>query len=191
MSIAFRVIFLAFLAGCASTPVSRHYVLSADAKENHRITPDKRRIEIVSVRIPETVDRPQLVLTKSANEVSFNEFHRWAAPLRYEVPRVVSRNLSRILDNPTVWLRDDFPGTKPDLRIQVNIERLDAVPGDALRMHAVWMIRPADGGTPKVGNSTVSVSLQETSYDAVAVATGQVLLAISIDLARDIKKLPE
>ena len=178
------------VSACATTPASRHYTLAANAQESHRIAADKRRIEIVSVRIPEALDRPQVVLTQSANEVSFSEFHRWAAPLRAEVPRVVARNLSRILDTSTLWLREDFAGTQPDLRLQVTIERLEAMPGEAMRLQALWMIRPAEGGAPQIGRSTVSAPLNDGTYAAAVVAIGQALLHLSQDLAKAIQATP-
>jgi uncharacterized lipoprotein YmbA len=181
------------VAGCASTPVARHYTLSAEAKASHRIAMDPRKIEIVAVRIPETWDRPQIVLTQSPGEVSLSEFHRWAAPLRTEIPRIVAQDLARILDASTLWLRRDFAGVQPDLRVQIAIEQIDAVPGEALRLQAAWLIRAArgaDDGKVQSGRTSVSIPLSEESHAAVVAATSHALLALSIDLARDIRALP-
>lgn len=116
------------LAACGTTPPSRLYTLGAESVASDRVVTaaESRRIELASVRIPELWDRPQIVFTHSANEIGISEFHRWAAPLRAEVPRAVARDLRRLLDNPNVWLRDDFAGAKPELRVQVTIERIEA-----------------------------------------------------------------
>lgn len=188
MKIAISVLALAtvLLAACGTTPASRLYRVSASADESHRLATDRRRIEIVAVRIPALWDRPQMVLSKSGNEVSLNEFHRWADPLRSEVPRVVARNLSSILDNPTIWLREDFSGGKPDLRVQVAIQRMEAVAGEGLRLESTWMIRAADGSKSRTGRSTISEPLADGSYDAIAAATNRALLALSRDVAKDL-----
>jgi uncharacterized lipoprotein YmbA len=178
------------VAGCASTPPARHYTLSAEANDSHRLATSQRKIEIVSVRIPEVWDRPQIVVTKSSSEVSLNEYHRWAAPLRTEVPRVVTRNLARILDTQTVWLRRDFVGAQPDLRVQVSIEHIDAVPGEALQLQAAWLIRAETGASNRSGRTAIVEPLTDSSYDAVVAATGRALLAMSIALAKDIQAMP-
>lgn len=193
MKIVFRALMLAtiLVAGCGTTPSSRLYTLGADAGESDRVAVDKRRIEITAVRIPELWDRPQLVLTKSANEVSVSEFHRWAAPLRAEIPRIVARNLSRILDNPTIWLREDFAGARPDLRAQVMIERIEATAGESVQLDATWVIRAAEGEVSKVGRTAIVERPADASHEAVVSATRRALLALSTALARDITAVPK
>ena len=181
----------AFVSGCGTTPSPRLYALGADASESDRVAAERRRIEIVSVRIPELWDRPQMVLTKSANEVSVSEFHRWAAPLRAEIPRVVVRNLSRILDSPTIWLREDFAGTRPDLRAQVTIERIEATAGESVRLDATWVIRAAEGSdATQIGRTAIVERPVDGSHDAVVSATRRALLNLSISLAKDLAAMP-
>lgn len=193
MKIVFRALMLAtiLVAGCGTTPSSRLYTLGADAAEGDRIAAEKRRIEITAVRIPDLWDRPQLVLTKSANEVSVSEFHRWAAPLRAEIPRVVARNLSRILDNPTIWLREDFAGAKPELRVHVMIERIEAVAGEGVQLDAAWAIRLAGGDTAKVGRAAIAEPTAGNDHEAVVTALRRALSRMSAALAKDIAAVPK
>lgn len=180
-----------FLAGCGSTPPSTLYVLEAPAAAAGRTAKEGRRIEVVSVRIPDLWDRPQIVLSRPGGQVDFNEFNRWAVPLKSDVPRVVTRNLVGLLGTTTVWLREDFPGAKPDLRVQVSIEQIEAVAGQQLRLEASWVIRgPEASSTIKVGRASLSESLADASYAAVVSATSRSLLALSEQVARDIQALP-
>lgn len=175
------------LTACGTTPTAKLYRLSAGADESHRVVADRRRIEVTAVRIPALWDRPQIVLSKSANEVTLSEFHRWAEPLKSDVPRIVVRNLSRLLDNPTIWLREDFSGGKPELRVVVTIQQLDAVAGERLRLEAVWIIRAANGGASRVGSSTINEPLADGSHDAIVTATSRALLALSREVAKDLQ----
>jgi uncharacterized lipoprotein YmbA len=84
--------------------------------------------------------------------------------------------------------RRDFAGMQPDLRVQVVIEHLDAVPGEALKLQASWLIRP-EHGVIKSGRATLSEPLVASSHEAVVAATGRVLLALSIDIAKDIQTI--
>ena len=194
MRVALRGLMLAtvFVAACGTTPASRLYTLGADASESDRVAQETRRIEIVAVRIPDLWDRPQLVLTKSANEVNFSEFHRWASPLKAEIPRVVVRNLSRVLDDPTIWLREDFAGARPDMRVQVTIDRMEASAGDSVQLDAAWAIRAAEGDfVARVGRVSIVEKTADASHDAVVSATRRALLALSVAVAKDIAAVPK
>ncbi len=181
-----------FVTACGTTPPSRLYTLGADASEGDRIAMEHRRIEITSVRIPELWDRPQMVLAKSASEVDMSEFNRWAAPLKTEIPRVVVRNLVRILGDQAIWLREDFPGTMSDLRAQVTIERIEAVAGENLYLDAAWVIRgPSEKDATYLGHTAITEPLAGDGYDSVVAATRRALLSMSIRLAKDIAAMPK
>ena len=188
---------LAFVAvivtACGTTPPARLYTLGAEAVAVDRMVTnaESRRIELVSVRIPELWERPQIVLTKSASEVGISEFHRWAAPLKAEVPRVVARDLRRLLDTPEIWLRDDFAGAKPDLRVQVTIERIEAFAGEGVQIDAAWAIRPVAGETVKVGRTTITEPMAGSGYDAVVNPLRRALSRMTGALAKDISAMPD
>ena len=188
---------LAFVAvivtACGTTPPAKLYTLAAEADAVDSIVKNaqSRRIELVSVRIPELWERPQIVLTKSASEVGISEFHRWAAPLKAEVPRVVARDLRRLLDTPDIWLRDDLAGVKPDLRVQVTIERIEAIAGERVQVDAVWAIRPVATETVKVGRTTITEPMTGSGYDAVINPLRRALSRMTGALARDILVVSE
>jgi uncharacterized lipoprotein YmbA len=180
-----------FLAGCGSTPPSTLYVIEAQAPANVRTVTEGRRVEVVAVRIPDLWDRPQIVLSKPGGQVDFNEFNRWAVPLKSEVPRVVTRNLVSLLGSSTVWLREDFPGALPDVRVQVSIEQIEAVAGKDVRMEASWVVRGTQASAAiKVGRTSLREPLADASYGAVVSATNRTLLALSEQVARDIQAMP-
>ena len=181
------------VTACGTTPPARLYTLGAEAVAVDRMVTnaESRRIELVSVRIPELWERPQIVLTKSASEVGISEFHRWAAPLKAEVPRVVARDLRRLLDTPDIWLRDDLAGVKPDLRVQVTIERIEAIAGERVQVDAVWAIRPVATETVKVGRTTITEPMAGSGYDAVINPLRRALSRMTGALARDILVVSE
>ena len=181
------------VTACGTTPPARLYTLGAEAVAVDRMVKnaESRRIELVSVRIPELWERPQIVLTKSASEVGISEFHRWAAPLKAEVPRAVARDLRRLLDTPEIWLRDDFAGAKPDLRVQVTIERIEAFAGEGVQIDAAWAIRPVASETVKVGRTTITEPMAGSGYDAVVNPLRRALSRMTGALAKDISAMPD
>lgn len=193
MKPVFPVLLLAsvLLTGCFATQHSRNYTLSAEANESHRLVADSRRIEVIGVRIPEVWDRAQIVMTKSAREVQLSEFHRWAAPLKADLPQVVVQNLVRILDNPKIWLRADFVGPRPDLRVQIAIERMDARIGEDFRLDATWVIVPPGGASDRnIGRATFTEPVSGNTHEAIVASMSKALLALSQAVAKDIAAVP-
>lgn len=181
------------LSACGSSPTSSLYTLEVQARDAVRTpgAPASPRIEVVSVRIPDLWDRPQMVTARPGGQVDFNEFHRWAVPLKSEVPRIFTRNLARLAGVQSVWLRDDFPGGKPDYRVFVSIDQIEAVAGQHLLMEATWAVRGAEAGAQlKIGRATLKEPVPDGSYAAIAAAASRTMLALSESVARDIESIP-
>src|SRR5258708_4384373 len=94
---------LALVGGCASSPQASFYTLSPERPQDHADTGAPAgapaAITISSVTIPDIVDRPQLVLRVAANQVSLDEFARWADSLKSQIRQVIAADLAL-----------DFPG---------------------------------------------------------------------------------
>lgn len=81
----------------------------------------KLSIQIMPISIDETVDRPQIVITNSEHEVQYLEQQRWAQPLKYEIGRVISEQLSAQLSNGMV---SAYPHQLSDSDIQISLQVL-------------------------------------------------------------------
>ncbi len=93
---------ITFAAGCASTPASRFYTLSAAS--GPAAPSSNLSIAVGPVTVPAVVDRPQIVVNVGPNQVRVEEFNRWAAPLQNNIARVVADNLVQMLGTPLVTL---------------------------------------------------------------------------------------
>src|SRR6202795_4852556 len=103
---AFAAILLCLIAlagGCSSAP-SHFYTLSATAKPADPPVATTANLSVVvgPVSIPSIVDQPQIVVSMSPNQVSLDEFNRWASPLQNNISRVVAQNLVTMLGTPRV-----------------------------------------------------------------------------------------
>ena len=88
-------------AGCSSPP-AKFYTLSADAPPASMTS--KLTIVVGPVAVPSVIDRPQIVVTSGANQVSVDEYSRWASPVQDNIARVVAENLVALLGTPRVTL---------------------------------------------------------------------------------------
>ena len=83
-------------------------------------TADAIAIYVGPVAVPESVDRAQMVIQGSANQVELSEEHRWAEPLKTAIPRVVAEHLMRELGTPRVMA--SRVGTSLDMDYRVALE---------------------------------------------------------------------
>ena len=168
-------------AGCASSPPSRFYTLSAVA--GPPATSSDLAVTVGPVSVPATVDRPQIVVTVSANEVRLDETARWASPLEDNIARVVAENLVAMLGTPRVTLSSQTPSGSADYRATIDVQRFDSVPGQAATLDAVWIVSRPKGGKSQTGRTTVREAVSESGYDALAAAHSRALARLSQDIA--------
>ena len=112
----------ALAAGCASSP-SRFYTLSATATPS--AASSKLSVAVGPVSVPAAVDRPQIVVSTSANQVTLDDFNRWASPLQDNLARVVAENLVALLGTPRVTLFPQALNANVDYRVQIEIRNFE------------------------------------------------------------------
>jgi uncharacterized lipoprotein YmbA len=173
-------------AGCA-TPASRFYTLSTTPAPAG--TPVAYSVAVGPVTIPSVIDRPQIVVSTSANQVQLDEFNRWASPLQSNIARVVADNLASILGTARVSLFPQTMSASADYRVAVQVQRFDTAPGDAASLEALWTVTRAKDGTAQTGRTSVRESSPSGGYDGVAAAHSRALARLSRDIADAIQAL--
>jgi len=176
------------LAGCSRSPRVTFYTLepAAQVESAAAVTPVPA-VAVGPVTLPEVVDRPQLVLRVAAHRVEILETHRWAEPLKSEIPRLIAENLGRLLGTSRVSSYLQHAGIDADYRVLVDIQRFESSPGEAVTVEAVWSLRRVAGGAPKTGRTLVREPVDAVGYDPLVAAYGRALLAVSRDLASAIR----
>ncbi|HEY5512574.1 MAG TPA: PqiC family protein [Geomonas sp.] len=174
-------------AGCSRSPRVTFYTLEPGARIEAAAASAVPAVAVGPVTLPEVVDRPQLVVRVAANRVEILETHRWAEPLKSEIPRLVAENLGRLLGSSRVSTYAQHSGAGADYRVLLDIQRFEASPGQAVTIEAVWTLRRAAGGAPKTGRSLVREPAGGPGYDPLVAAYGRALLAVSGDLAQAIR----
>jgi uncharacterized lipoprotein YmbA len=176
------------LAGCASTP-SRFYTLDATAHPGG--TPLAHHMVTVGpVTIPASVDQPQFVTQAGPNQVSVDEFNRWASPLNDNIARVVAQNLSSLLVTPDV-ATGPLANFVPDYIVAIDVQRFESMRGQGTRLEAVWTVRRTVGGTTRSGRTSASETVTNDSFDALAAAHSRAIAMLSGDIASAIRSEDE
>jgi len=174
--------------GCSRSPRVTYYTLEPGAGVEAPVSDlTVPSVAVGPVTIPELVDRPQLVVRVAANRVAILEAHRWAEPLKSEIPRLVAQHLGRLLGSNRVSSYRQHAGGRADYRVLIDIVRLESEPGEAVTVEADWAIRREAGGTVKAGHSLVREKVVGAGYDALVAGCSRALAGVSAELAGAIR----
>jgi len=177
-------------AGCASPP-SHFYTLNAGAAPAATADAAASGLVVIvgPVSIPAVVDLPQIVVSTGPNQVSVDEFNRWASPLQSNISHVVADNLVALLGTPRVMLYQQAQNTEGDYRVSIDVQTFESAPGDAATLSALWVVRRVKDGKTQIGRTTVREATPEKSYQALAAAHSRALSRLSEDIANAIRML--
>ena len=176
---------VALAAACASSPPSRFYTLSSHGVRRRSAGAATSKLSVVvgPVSMPAVVDLPQIVVSTGPNQVTIDEYNRWASPLPNNISRVVAENLVDLLGTPRVSLFQQSLNADADYRVAIEVQTFESAPGDAATLNAVWLVRRARDGKSETGRTTVREPTAEKSYDALAAAHSRALSRMSQDIA--------
>jgi uncharacterized lipoprotein YmbA len=185
---AFLLLASALAAACGSSPKTSYYTLDADtlppvaAGANYSIV-------VGPVTLPETVDRPQLVVRASPNRVDIMDAHRWAEPLKAEIPRVIAANLARELGTARAAGYQQYTLANPDFTVLLDVQRFESALGESVTIEALWTIRRAGGSETRSGRSVVREPARDPGYDALVAAHSRALARVSVEIAEAVRGL--
>ena len=189
---------LAALFGCAGSPSISYYTLDNVPTQTPART-STPSIVVLPAEVPETLDRPQLVVLTGDHRVEVSERHRWAAPLRREIPRLVADELGQRLTSAGIVALPYVPDAPlPDYRLTLTIARLDAIPGHGVRLDAHWRLQSRDG-TLRRGHSAFDEPLiagagngsgdeRDARYAALVAAQARALRRLAGDIAQAVPR---
>ena len=176
------------IAACSSSKVSFYTLSATTGAEEVKPVGSPSGVNIGPVSLPEIVDRTQLVVQqKSSNQVDILEFHRWAEPLKSQIPRLMADNVGLLLGTGRVSSYPQSVGSDADIRVPVDIQRFEA-DGEMVKIDAFWTLRRGFGEVAKTGRSSASEKIEGKGYDALASAYSRALFTISIDIANALRE---
>ena len=142
------------------------------------------------VRVPELVDRPQMIVSTGDAQVVPLEQQRWAEPLRAQIARVVALDLARVLPSARVSANESvLDGIDPakGYRVSLDVQRFETRPGDAAAIEMAWTVRRAnvvaDIDVVASGRERVREPATEPGYDGVVRAHNRALASVGRTIA--------
>jgi uncharacterized lipoprotein YmbA len=181
----------ALAAGCSSTPPSSFYTLShaAAPAAGSAVPSSPLSVVVGPVSIPAIVDQPQMVVSTGANQISIDEFHRWASPLASDISRVVAENLVAMLGTPRVSQFQQALNAPADYRVAIEVQTFVSEPGEAATLNAVWIVRRTKDGKTETGRTALREPASDKGYDSLVAAHSRALARMSQDIADALRAL--
>lgn len=174
------------LTGCRSQTAS-FYVLSPLS-----ISPVKTCGVIIGVgpvTIPRYLEQPQIVTRISRNQVSLNEFDRWAEPLNTNIMNVLANDLKTQLKTQVVvypWSASE----KTNYEVKVTITQFDTTPNNKSVLSANWDITNMNTKSTRHYEATyITASPYDKLFNNVVIVMNANLNELSRRIAYDIKKM--
>jgi len=188
-----------FLSGCISlpngqiSPTPRFYMLSAmeDAQVSKKINIIPAVIIGVGpVKIPEYLDRPQMVTRDKEGVLKFDEFDRWGESLDIGLARVIREDLTVELPGAKLTLYPWNPLTTVKYQVNVEVVQLDSeLDGD---MHIVMQWTVIDMQSSKaviIKRSEFRSPIVPPNYSGLAKTLGVDCSSLSRQIAQALASL--
>ncbi len=148
-------------------------------------------LEVMPVRLPETLQKPQLVVEIGPGALSLMETHRWGNGLDQDLQRVLVENLALLTGSNSVVAYPYGERVKATQRLEVNVHRLDGRPGGTLTLQATWMVAPPQGGQALLlRRTTLQRPVQGPDAQALVDAHNLIIEDLSREIATGLRTLP-
>jgi uncharacterized lipoprotein YmbA len=146
-------------------------------------------ILLAHVAIPAEVDRMQLLVHQDSTRLKVYETERWAVSLRDQIPAILIGDLRERLPGAAITGDRLLTGQAP-LRLNVDVEELEAVAGKEAIVRVRWEVSSADRSTSQVGERISRQPLSGADIDDVVLAWSRALAEVSSAIATSIRCCP-
>jgi len=163
---------VALAAGCASAPSVRLYVVTPLAGPAPATRAPGPAVVVAAVRLPEYLERLQLVTRSGDNRLQLEEFHHWGGNLGKDLTRVMAENLSLLLGSDAVVAAPHTLRVRPDYRVEIEVLRFERAGDGRVHLAAKWWLQRGADGSPLASPTTTLASdpLPEASGADLTVA---------------------
>jgi uncharacterized lipoprotein YmbA len=173
------------LAGCAG-PRDHFYTLTALPESARAPASGYTTHVLLTVSLPSVIDRRQMVIATSSNQLLVLEHERWPAPLSDLVLQTLGRDLEQRRGDVLVGDRGFDQATLAPVKIRVDIVRMSLRTGGPATLEAHWRVIDARRNTDEIGGETFESPAAGDDYAAVARALSNDLSSLADRLAAKI-----
>jgi uncharacterized lipoprotein YmbA len=182
------------LGGSGKTPPTRYYVLNSSPSAGNETASvailKDAAVGIGPIRLSQVLDRPQIIMRTSKNEIRVANLERWAGPLHEIVANVMVDNLTALLPGTEILKFPWQVAIPVTYQVAMDITQFDGMPGGDVILRTRWGIFGDDG--KKILANKQSVLNEPTPGNTITgmiSAQSRLLEKLSREIAEEIKEL--
>jgi uncharacterized protein len=186
---------LLFVFGCGllgggTREMTRFFVLkpipgatmAAPASSNG---PDALSIGIGPVKLPDSLNRQQMVTRISENEVRVESFCRWAAPLTENITSVLAENLSSLLNTNRVVTFPWAVAKQPAYQVRITVVDFMGALGGEATLEVRWVLSQGENQQELENrHSSFKAPVPSSGHSALVTAESRLLAELSREIAQ-------
>jgi uncharacterized protein len=176
----------AILAGCAGQR-DHFYALTTLPENPPGPTAAFTTHVLLTISLPPVIDRRQMVIATTQDQLLVLEHERWAAPLSELAAQTLARDIERRRADVLVADRSFDQASLIPVKIRVDVVRMSVREGAQATLEAHWRVVDARRNTDEVGGETFESPVAGGDYAAIARAFSNDLSSLADRLSA---KLP-
>ena len=187
-SIVLSALLLSVLGACASSPPVRYYSLDPIDTQFQEDPDDAIMLGLGPIRMPDYLNRSQIVWRGESSAVMVDEFSHWSEPLATSMLRVVSADVDNLIQGVVVVVfpYEPFVRDQVDYRLIGDVHRFETDPSGRVTLEVQWGIADRDGGTlvPVRRNRYQTQAGTPGDLDSVVAAMNDAVAQFSRDIVQ-------
>jgi uncharacterized lipoprotein YmbA len=191
MKVIGALVGVVLLLGCSSAAVTRYYVLSpvTAGVAEQALSATNVAVTIREVRLPQYLERPQIVTRGGDHQIALADDAQWAGNLQQDMTRVLTENLAAQLKSDRIFSAPHNGPLKPDFRLDLEVLRFEQDPDRRVALSVRWwLIRASDNTLLEAPATTLYGSaLENRSYEALVASMSTVYGDLARLIARSIR----
>jgi len=134
------------LGACAGgSPPTRFYALEVAPKGIPAATQSNLSIGLGPLTLPDSLNRPQILVRPEAYRRELAEFDHWAGDLKNNLARILGARLGERLGTQRIFLYPWPRFRHTDLQVQVDVWRFEGRPGGEAELYGSWTLLDGEG----------------------------------------------
>jgi uncharacterized lipoprotein YmbA len=180
-------------AGCVSVDPSRFFALAplprTDQRAQDTAGTNGLALAIGPIKFPGYLDRLGLVKRLSQNRFAVADNDLWAEPLEENFLRVLSQNLSILLQTDRIVVYPWERNQRPTYQVQVEVLRFEPNAEQVVELWARWIILDNAKKTVSVRESYLTHPARDKSTEASVASMSEVVSDLSKEITAAIRAL--
>jgi uncharacterized protein len=140
------------------------------------------------IKLPEYLDRDEVVTRVGPNRLELSDKDRWAEPLSDNFRQVLAQDLTQSLGTHSVIFFPWVGTTQIDYQVRIDVYRFETDPNANAQLVAHWQVLDGSGKLLYAGDSNLSEQAQPG--EPVAAALSRTVEGLARQIASAIQSLP-